>query len=93
MRPAYVRVDLGDTSDKGPPRFDISPVPFLYHEGELQMPAEAKIYGSESYSALCAVLKDEFQIPDAMLPPARYFKPKKAAWNWSRVLQSQSIRL
>lgn len=77
MHPAYVRVDLGNPAENEPPSFDISPVPFLYHEGELQMPTEAKIHGAKSYSALCAVLKDEFQIPDAMLPPARYFKPKK----------------
>lgn len=67
MRPAYVRIDLGDPAYKEPPSFDISPVPFLYHEGELQMPAKTKIYGAESYSALCTVLKNEFQIPDAML--------------------------
>lgn len=80
MRTAYVSVYLGDPEDRESPSFAISSVPFLYREGELLMPAEAKMYGAESYSysALCAVLKGEFQIPDAMLPPARYFKPTKA---------------
>lgn len=78
MRIAYVRVDLRDSEDREPPSFAISLVPFLYHEGDLLMPADAKMFGAESYAALCAVLKGEFQISDAMLPPTRYFKPTKA---------------
>ena len=78
MRPAYVRVDLGDPADNQAPRFVVSPVPFLYHEGELQMAGEAKLYGARSFSVLCVVLKDKFQIPDSMLPLARYFKPRKS---------------
>jgi hypothetical protein len=67
MRPAYVRIDLGDPAHKEPPSFGISPVPFLYHEGELPIPTETKMAGAESYSALYAVLKNEFRILDAML--------------------------
>lgn len=77
MRTAYVSIDSGDARGTKSPLFTISPMPFLFHEGEIQLPVGEKIYGAESYSALCAVLKGEFQIPDAMLPPARYFKPKK----------------
>ncbi|MBK7417574.1 MAG: hypothetical protein IPJ44_00025 [Nitrospira sp.] len=78
MRPAYVRVDLGDPADNQAPRFVVSPVPFLYHEGELQMSGGAKLYGATSYSVLRLVLKDKFQIPNSMLPLATYFKPKKS---------------
>jgi hypothetical protein len=92
MRPAYVRVDLGDQDDKELPSFAISPVPFLYHQGELLMPAEAKIYEAESYSALCAILRDEFQIPDAILPPAKYFKPTKAEREEREVEESHIYR-
>ena len=77
MRPAYVRVDLGPVDNRAP-RYLVSPVPFLYHEGELQMSGEAKLYGARSYSVLRLVLRDKFQIPDSMLPLARYFKPKKS---------------
>ena len=78
MRPAYVRVHLGDPAGNQAPRFVVSPVPFLYHEGELQVAGEAKLYRATSYSGLRLVLKDKFQIPDSMLPLARYFKPKKS---------------
>ena len=77
MRPAFVRVDLGPVDNRAP-RFLVSPVPFLYHEGELQMAGEAKLYRASSYSVLRLVLKDKFQIPDSMLPLAKYFKPKKS---------------
>src|SRR5437899_3356759 len=78
MHPAYVRVDLGDPEDKEPPCFAISSVPFIYRHGDLVMPAGAKMYEADSYTALCGVLNGKFQIPEAMLPPARYFKPTTA---------------
>lgn len=78
MRPAYVRVDLGDPVGNQGPRFVVSPVPFLYHEGELQMARKAELYRATSYSGLRLVLKDKFQIPDSMLPLVTYFKPKKS---------------
>ena len=77
MRPAYVSVDLGDPEDKELPSFTITPVPLLYREGEVLIPSEAELQWANSYSELCTVLKEDFQIPDAMLPPAKYFKPTK----------------
>lgn len=78
MRPAYVRVDIGYSEDNSGPLFAISPLPFLYRQGELLLPTDVKTYEAETYSALCVVLTNEFHIPQAMLPPAKYFKPSKA---------------
>lgn len=36
------------------------------------------MYGADSYTALCRALNGKFQIPEAMLPPARYFQPTTA---------------
>lgn len=77
MRVAYVRVDLGDPGDNEPPGFTISTVSFLYREGEL-IPAKEKTYSASSYSALCALLKNDIHIPETMIPQARYFKPSKS---------------
>lgn len=77
MRPAYVRGDLIDSEANSEPLFVISPLPFLYRQGELLIPVDIKTYEAKTYSALCAVLVNEFHIPEAMLPPAKYFKPTK----------------
>lgn len=77
MRPAYVRVDLGDTQDNGHPSFVVSPVPFLYREGEIILPPKERTYTAQSYSELCALIKAGFEISEDMIPQARYFKPSK----------------
>lgn len=77
MRPAYVRVDLGDPEVKESPSFAISPVPFLYREGEIVQPSKAQLRATDSYSGLCEILKRDFRISEAILPPAKYFKPYK----------------
>jgi hypothetical protein len=77
MRPAYVRVDISDSETNSESLFAISPLPFLYCQGELLIPVDIKTYEAKSYSAVCAVLANEFHIPEAMLPSAKYFEPTK----------------
>lgn len=74
MRTAYVEVGLEGEQ----PSFVVSSVPFLYRNGFLLMPAGRKTYEAQSYSELCAILRAEFLIPQAMLPPAKCFRPTKA---------------
>lgn len=74
LRPAYVRVDLDDKQAT----YLISPVPFLYREGELFFPAHMKMHEARTYSALRTVLQTDFHIPASMVPPARYFRPNKS---------------
>lgn len=78
MRPAYIRVELGDLEDSEGPKFLVSPDPFLYREGELLLTVNTRRYDARSHSELCEVLAKEFHIPRPMLPAARYFKPTKA---------------
>ena len=79
MRVAYVRVDFGDPADKEPPVFIVSPVPFLSNlYGDDVRPTKEELKGADSYSVLCAVLLQDFHIPKAMLPPAKYFKPTRS---------------
>ncbi len=78
MRVAYVSVDLGDPDAHLPLTFTVSPVPLLYHEGELLTSFKTVLKSTDSYSALCSILKQDFQIPESMLPTEKYFKPNKA---------------
>ena len=75
MRPAYIRVDQGDTQDKRHLSFVVSPVPFLYREGEILIPPKERTYTAQSYSELCALIEVGFEISEDMIPQARYFKP------------------
>lgn len=77
MRLAYVRVDLGDLQDNERPSFVVSPVPFLYREGEILIPPKERTYTAQSYSELCALLRTGFKISEDMIPQAQYFKPSK----------------
>lgn len=52
MRPAYVRADLIDSEANSEPLFVISPLPFLYRQGELLIPVDIKTYEAKTYSAL-----------------------------------------
>jgi hypothetical protein len=78
MRPAYVRVELGDPDEAQAPSFTISPVPFLTLYGEDLRPTKAERKTAESYQELRRILMNDFQIALSLLPSAKYFEPNPA---------------
>jgi hypothetical protein len=75
MRPAYVRVELGDPDDVQAPSFVVSPVPFVWHYGDILIPNKAEQIKARSYAELCSILAKYFSVHDTLLPPEKYFKP------------------
>jgi len=70
-------VDLADLDGGRLPAFFVSPVPFLYCEGEYAMSPGTPVLEADSYPALRVLLTREFHIPAAALPPSTYFRPTK----------------
>lgn len=77
MRPAYVRVELGDPEDAKAPSFVVSPVPFVWHYGNILIPTKADQRKAPSYAELCTILTKDFHVPKTLLPPERYFNPTR----------------
>lgn len=77
LRPVYVRIESEDFDGTSPWTYDVSPVPFLTCYGDDIRPTKAEKKTATSYAGLCTILSEEFQIPDHLLPPAKYFKPTR----------------
>lgn len=77
MRTAYVKVDLDNSGDPEYADYVVSPVPFVWHYGDILIPAKSAQRTAGSYTELCSILKKEFQIPESLLPPAKYFRPTR----------------
>ena len=71
LKPVYVEVELSDSEDNPGPTFVISPAPFVMLHGEYLSPTTT----AESYSQLCLILRQDFQIPEDLIPPENYFGP------------------
>lgn len=78
MRPAYIRVELDDPGDAKAPGFIVSPVPFVWHYGDILIPTKSVQRKATSYSELCTILTKDFHIPTTLLPPEKYLKPTRA---------------
>lgn len=78
MRPAYVRVELGDPEDRKAYSFVISPVPFVWLYGDTLIPTKSEQRKATSYAELCTILANDVHIPKTLLPPEKYFKPTRA---------------
>jgi hypothetical protein len=78
MRTAYVRVELGDAGEADGARFIVSPVPFVWHCGNILIPSKSEQRYAASHAELCSILTEEFQIPESLLPPNKYFRRSRA---------------
>lgn len=78
MRTAYIKVDLEDSQDSEIACYIVSPVPFVCHYGDILIPPKSQQRTAWSYTELCRIFKTEFQIPESLLPPAKYFRPTRA---------------
>lgn len=91
MRPAYIRVELGDPDNEAVSTFVVSPVPFVWHSGEILIPPKSQQRNATSYPELCEILTKVFYIPKALLPPEKYFRPtnsekQEACWDVYRTV-------
>lgn len=78
MHTAYVKVDPDNSGDPEFANYVVSSVPFVWHYGDILIPAKSEQRTAGTYTDLCSILKQEFQIPESLLPPAKYFRPTRA---------------